>query len=289
MSNEKSVPEILYHYTTQEGLLGILKEKVLWATNVHFLNDQSEFIYATDMLLRQVEPEYERYKLKLNALRKALVPINEQLAIERTKINEIIIKYYISSKIPIYVASFSKEGDQLGQWRGYCHNENGYSVGFDYAKLRELASEQKFSLVPCVYEESEQKSILSPLVSAVLKSLMIIDEAEESKKEEDNEWVMNVWMTAPTIKNEAFKEESEWRLVSEAYGTKEGRMAFRPGKSMIIPYINFSLGSELPIKEIIVGPTPDAGLSKKSISILKLAHNLKDAEIKISKVPYRTW
>ena len=35
-------PELLYHYTTQEGLLGILEKECIWATHFRCLNDTSE-------------------------------------------------------------------------------------------------------------------------------------------------------------------------------------------------------------------------------------------------------
>ena len=55
-------PEILYHYTTQEGLLGIIKDKVIWATHTQYLNDQAEFSYA----LRLAEEEISRRRKNSN-------------------------------------------------------------------------------------------------------------------------------------------------------------------------------------------------------------------------------
>jgi hypothetical protein len=39
-------PQTLYHYTTREGLLGILCSGTVWTTNIRFLNDASEYTYA---------------------------------------------------------------------------------------------------------------------------------------------------------------------------------------------------------------------------------------------------
>lgn len=36
-------PQRLYHYTTAEGLRGIVESKILWATDVRYLNDPLEF------------------------------------------------------------------------------------------------------------------------------------------------------------------------------------------------------------------------------------------------------
>lgn len=38
----KNEPELLYHYTTQDGLLGILENACIWATHYRCLNDASE-------------------------------------------------------------------------------------------------------------------------------------------------------------------------------------------------------------------------------------------------------
>src|SRR5262245_39760281 len=38
--------DLLYHYTTQAGLLGIIESGALWASNVRYLNDRGEFGHA---------------------------------------------------------------------------------------------------------------------------------------------------------------------------------------------------------------------------------------------------
>ena len=56
----------LYHYTTWEGLLGILQTQTLWATHYRFLNDYSELVLIRDKLIDSVVPivkkEYRVYK-----------------------------------------------------------------------------------------------------------------------------------------------------------------------------------------------------------------------------------
>src|ERR1700733_4591483 len=39
----KAPPAVIYHYTSQAGLMGIVAEKAIWATNIHCLNDSREF------------------------------------------------------------------------------------------------------------------------------------------------------------------------------------------------------------------------------------------------------
>ena len=46
MRQKTSNDKILYHYTTPEGLLGILKNKELWYSHIDYLNDESEIKYT---------------------------------------------------------------------------------------------------------------------------------------------------------------------------------------------------------------------------------------------------
>jgi hypothetical protein len=43
-------PKSLFHYTTAEGLYGILNSKRLWASHIFYLNDAMEFKYAVKLL-----------------------------------------------------------------------------------------------------------------------------------------------------------------------------------------------------------------------------------------------
>src|SRR5215470_941549 len=44
--NRGAMPPLLFHYTTQAGLVGIVKSNLLWATNALYLNDSSELRYG---------------------------------------------------------------------------------------------------------------------------------------------------------------------------------------------------------------------------------------------------
>ncbi len=53
----------LWHYTTAEGLKGILSSQTLWVTDYRYLNDSSEFIYSKQI----IRGSLIRYRLsKLN-------------------------------------------------------------------------------------------------------------------------------------------------------------------------------------------------------------------------------
>jgi hypothetical protein len=55
---EQAKPELLYHYTTQHGLLGILKQKCIWATHIRYLNDTSEGNIVSRVIFEEFSSRY---------------------------------------------------------------------------------------------------------------------------------------------------------------------------------------------------------------------------------------
>ena len=49
------MPDILYHYTGQNGLIGIAKDAVLWATKIQSMNDATEFGLALGIARNELE------------------------------------------------------------------------------------------------------------------------------------------------------------------------------------------------------------------------------------------
>lgn len=47
---DKNTPDVIYHYTNQDGLLGIIGNNTLWATNILYLNDYKEHIIGKELL-----------------------------------------------------------------------------------------------------------------------------------------------------------------------------------------------------------------------------------------------
>jgi len=58
----------LYHYTTLQGVLGIIQSQCLWATHYKFLNDSSEIIRfhqeLIEILCAAVRADYEKASKK---------------------------------------------------------------------------------------------------------------------------------------------------------------------------------------------------------------------------------
>jgi Protein of unknown function (DUF2971) len=251
----------LYHYTTQAGLLGILRTKSLWVSSIRHLNDSAELTYAMKLMKKQLarkptgDASFRYYQKVLESI-DAIEPFD------------------------LYVGSFSEKRDLLSQWRAYTHGGVGFSVGFDRDRLKKLASMQDFRLVQCVYTPERQASKIEAIVSKFA----------DYKNDRITNCVHGLLLAASKLKHPSFREEREWRVVSKL--SSEGSILFRVGKSMLIAYRKFNLvdtKSQIPITRIVVGPNPHMELAVQSVKSLLDSQGILDVEVISSSVPYRHW
>lgn len=272
----------IFHYTSPSGLLGIIESKSIWATNLHYLNDRAEFVHAIHTA-----------ELELQHARKKVTSTTEAAFLDRLN-NEL----KSLEGIPIYVSSFSEEGDLLSQWRAYCPNGNGFSIGFEYPQLEPLLKRQSFSLHLCIYDHELQHSIIKELIDETLTQFRSFQARPDSSASSVECTLLQTFNyrfveVGPCLKHPAFSEEKEWRMISWPIRDDHPQIRHREGRSMIIPYFEFKLAEEdekLALSEVIIGPTPHPGLSRNSvISLLRSMSVLASYSVKLSKVPYRGW
>jgi len=272
---ELQPPARLYHYTSQSGLVGILGSKKLWSTRIQFLNDSREFVYTLELWNEAIE-----------AARKSLRTENEETVIGGAL--DALRKGLASTKtIPIHVACFSEDGDSLSQWRGYGRGKGSFSIGFQSEQLVAAAGDQHCFIAPCIYERERQRE----LVRLFLKNCMdrlLSGEARTDYSKFSRDVIYDFVFLASVLKHPAFKEEREWRIVTDAVGDHHPKMGIRLGNTMPMPYLEFDLvkpGAELDV-EIIVGPNLQQGLAVQATKTL-IAFYRCGGEAKQSGIPYR--
>lgn len=279
--------KILYHYTSLEGLLGITKSQSIWATNILYLNDASELNYAIGLLRDQIINYQKRIKAR-----------NLEYMFFETLIEDID-KLISLDRFSFFVCSFSEENDLLSQWRGYCPGSIGFSLGFKLNDLRISIKKYGFSLTPCIYSEKQQVNEIKKLIKKT--SLTFTNEMMQKTKgyypvilnNSAFEFFKEFTGLVPTFKHSKFKEEKEWRIIAGLWVENFREIVkFRPGKSMIVPYIEITLpkeGEKLVINQVIVGPTPEPILSKTSVEMLLKSKQVIFEEVHYSTIPYRNW
>jgi hypothetical protein len=275
------LPDFLYHYTSGQGLLGILQSDSVWASQIRYMNDSKEFTHAV-----------EQATGALNMLGMA----SPNKTGTRPELCRAVIRYLEElDHLAIYVACFSEISDSLSQWRGYCPPSFGYRIGFDRVKLDTVAEEQGFELKKCVYDRDEQTQTVSKWASKTIEALETgcptNEDPDEYTYANSGMFLPNFVAFAPYMKDPSFIDEREWRLVGRVRGD-DNRVTLRPGRSLLVPYVPITLNSTTalsPINDILVGPTPEPRLAINSLS-LRLWKNVRfHGGMSTSSVPYRDW
>ena len=282
--------KILFHYTSLIGIIGIISSKAIWATNILYLNDASELNYSLGLLKEEIV-SFQK------AIGNALIP---EYAFY-TQIIDNIYKFIPSESFAFFVCSFSEEKDLLSQWRGYCPEGIGFSIGLKLRRLHEWAQQNNCTLEPCIYDAEKQKIVLRNLIEQI--SYRYKTELNNSTKELKNEKEITLLVDlleefaklAPTFKHPKFEEEKEWRIIANRHLRSEGfigSIKYRSGKSMVVPYIEIFLpvdDDKLEISQIMVGPTHDPILSKASVEMMLESNHVKFNDVQYSTIPFRNW
>lgn len=266
-------PNLLFHYTDGNGLLGILEKQKIWASSVYHLNDAKEFRYAVDLITERLA---HRIQHSNNGKRESCRGILDQMP-ELTK------------GVQVYVASFSAEGDLLSQWLAYSGSGNGYAIGFSESHFA-LAETEEFRLVRCVYDKDQQVTLADAVIDVLTE-----DNPSQSEKE-----LSKALIVAAAIKHPGFEREAEWRLVrTSAAGFGLSKPAkFRQGRNGIVPYWEAPLTLEEKTKVLVpsvicVGPNDDMDAATLAVMTLLDSKGLlpfigkRKVELLTSKTPYR--
>jgi Protein of unknown function (DUF2971) len=270
-------PSPLYHYTSAGSLIEILKSRVLWASSIHCTNDSSEYVHAF------------RLTRELCADRN-VIPADFAQAI-LASLDGDYRSVEMESK---FVACFSKIGDLLSQWRAYGGSGSGFSIGFEPEALLRIAERNKCLLLPCLYTRTEQTSAVQQLLRSMVEAYKLQPEGKSVSNRFGNSFVHSLKDLAASFKHHSFAEEREWRLVTSTLPSAGEHVSFRPGNSLLTPYVHLSLaddGERLPISHAVVGPTPRPEYSRYTLidAFATYCCIARPQQIEKSASPFRGW
>lgn len=285
-------PPRLFHYTTVEGLLGILRDQCMWATHSAYLNDPSEIVHAHSIIQQVLEDrsEVEEHPSAKELLFRARYAINP---------DDGMYQYF--------VISFCEDADLLSQWRGYSNRGGGYALGCDTRKIKALADPSPaLTLRRVIYDHDQQRELITITIDAALSELKRVVRADVDVLSANRIIPYFVMFLRDhfaeyhfSFKNLAFSEEKEWRLIVQTNsGAREAvlkDLQFRASAGIAIPYlpialtnVSFEDGGRLPITQIVYGPTIDSQRAKHSLRDLLDKYGYFSASVESSQVPLRS-
>ncbi len=280
ISNEKYI----YHYTSSQGLLGIIENGKLRFSDRNFLNDKSEGNYVLDLIIKNID---------------SICPKNPEFKKELVRSCIAERQRYIKRQFHTYQCSFSIDKDNLSLWNYYTKGDSikGYNIQFDTEKLiASVINEEsikdgiEFQTIHgrVVYDEKEQINILRKTVD------YFYDTYEKYHTDLDNisfAIVMKAMAFGRFFKMGYFSVENEYRISFETHlaSMKDKGIAdreyFREINGYYVPYIEnyFSLDSLI---SVTMSPTLDYTLTETSLKRLFQGKN-KDIAINKSDIPVR--
>ena len=315
MSCPASTNDLLYHYTSESGLQGIIESDRIWATHIRFLNDYTEFRQAFRDKYVEAFVDAFREGMRKDIDHLAASVIGGVLA----KRNHSVILETIegsAARNETFVCSFTSSlqdgfdpGDRLSQWRGYSHSSQGFSLGFEKDALqKQVAIDErgaKASVLECIYEDTGAEfSFFREMghnASLRFNDLWLSGEAVPDSFPTNIPAASDEYMkasfyflkalskataefftNAARIKHSGFREEREWRIVRHASHDalkRSGLTKFRKGQSGETPYIEIPLGlakpESSPLRRIVVGPGSHKDDIKCWVELLLERHGVR--------------
>ncbi|MES3097261.1 DUF2971 domain-containing protein [Sphingomonas aerolata] len=263
--------EALSHYTTLQGMIGIIENGQFWASNVAYLNDREELLHG------------------IKCAEKALDGAIKDTAILHWKeaISSVVRKVAEGKMPNTYATCFCAKPDLLSQWRGYGGSEQGVSLRFEISGLRNMLKGKKSFLVPVEYGMVSGKRSITQVLKDEL-SRIERDEFESFEIADRDDKVYQVISSLiPRFKHIGFEAELEWRFIAQ-HETLRDSISFRANKNCIVPYMKIGEESgRLPLRSVYVGPGADTQLTAKSVENFLKAKGY-DVPVYISKLPFRT-
>lgn len=272
------LPGLLHHYTSGQGLLGILGSGEFHCTNVLYMNDASEMDYGRRLVLQWIEDGLEAARLDV-------APYLRQMA---RMVEQPDFQYFI--------CCFCEKPDLLSQWRAYGAQAAGYSIGFSTDDLMGVLPEYS-ELVHVVYDPAEQRR----MVRGALRRYLELAErcAAEYAGHQRLDDAMVRWAGATSnglgrviarMKSDAFAEEHEWRAVIIRFGFDTQGVQFRlAANGMVVPYLpwRFKRDGIKAVRQVRHGPTVNPTLAVQSVGGLLFNLGYRDVSVGGSSIPLR--
>lgn len=277
-----AIPEILYHYCSNDSLHKIVTQKTILLTSASIANDYQE----SKVVLQYLNTKADDSQLSHKELYAELID-------------------YIKNNMPTppFIGCFTTQRDQLSQWRGYADDGRGVSIGFRTDNFEICERIPTINVEPgrCIgiheiqYFSKQLEVIVDDILEHYLEKHVIdLNKHPEVLIETFKKLIKLSYIS----KNIGFHEENEWRIILLPF------LHYLPGshqlsgkdlpkvRSMVIRgniATTFSLplnwhGNTPPIAEIVIGPKNR--VNRFDLDMLLKSNSMSDVNIEQSEISY---
>lgn len=276
---KKTYPKLIYHYTSLDGFVGIVRDRAMWLTDYSYLNDTREISHGRDMI-QEVATEMLQASPEASVASLLKSWISDVGSMERR----------------VWVASFSADDDSLSQWRAY----GPIAVGFVPQDIAMHALRGNVSAVE--YDREAQRKLVSVYLHHLCQAYAVDTAMNRLERITDvYHKIDQLIELIAFFKDPSFSVEHEYRLayfeypdMIESFGLEQVPKHFRVSRSRLLPYVRSQELEPVPlderplkIAEVVLGPEADQ-LLERGVKEFLSTNGLSEVPVRRSTVPYRT-
>lgn len=306
-SKAKKKISTVYHYTSPDGLLAILRTISIRFTDCEYLNDKSEYNHIHIPLEKAFEEVRDKlYNTDLPDIIESYIDKGyDYLVIEETDpgLKEIRIS---NARHYVFCASIDK--DSLNMWNYYVKSGTyqGYNIGLSVNDLVKLLYDKigkhgKLFYGPVIYNDKEKVEILKKIIIKVdhelhdaLLSTKDYEEHDLITQECYGELLSCIENHRLFFKDVAFSGEKEYRFILRLLddisinSSDNLKISYCMKQGVMTPYYEIPFDKTGIIKRITISPMIEPQLAKSGLQrFLKDKRFDNKIDIYNSKIPIR--
>ena len=275
---KEPVPPVIYHYTDDSGLRGIIQSGRLWLSDVFSMNDPSELNHGFCIFLDILKANAVSHDAQLFV--KRLLSFRNRIGIEKSG--------------NYFTCSLSKACNDLGQWRAYADNGRGYVLGFGTTQL-EVAFTQAgkagfAETTSLVYDDARLKQIHSEIAGKLFQFLSLPCATPSDLADWYTQLTLKAMEAGLHFKHPAYVNEQEYRFL-EVHPIEKPvpDLKFRSRPYSLVRYREFDWRTSAPnaLQQVIIGPAADRQKSLQFASDCLRSFHSPMVPITYSDIPYR--
>lgn len=302
----ESIAGSFYHYTSLEGMMGILKSKHLYFTDCQYLNDYKERLHINDIVSMFWSIFGMKYESSFCDLLKD-IKINSYVDSDYT--------YYESNReveCRYFVLSTSINKDSLSMWKYYSKNNayNGICIGlFTPALVDEWIDREtgvKIEEGKIIYDDNIKIARIKENVDVLYKNWQLYKRSDKFDRKIKRDF--KSWLSYASLffKHSCFSSEEEYRFVAIAKTQTLTELYYKDNDKVIkmydfrivnnvpapfikMPFCTYHTQDSSVISRIGIAPSSQSDLIIDGIKrfIGSLDYQLSDIEYYRSVLPLR--